>query len=913
MDLQVSDPTNPMAKGKLVRLSDVADVQDSVVERRSYSRLNGSDSVLLVLQKAREGNAVEISKTAHNVVMQIEQDYKGQKIQFVTTDDSATRIEESLSDLYMALFLGITLVAVIVYVFLHNFRGTLIVAAAIPTSIFATFIGMKLMGFTINTMTMLAMSLAVGVLVDDAIVVIENIYRHLRMGEEPRHAALHGRAEIGLAAMAITLADVVVFLPIGFMGGIVGQFFRPLGLSYAVAVIVSLFVSFTLTPMLASRWYRAGEDLEHPTGRFAVAFERGFGAFSNFYRRALEWSLRHRWFVFTLGNLSLVAVIVMIVGSFFVEPEKALNAGLYPMAFTVIIGAVVVLVQFIGRLFGSSIKVKPQIIVYAALFGLIFPAAAMFGHMSAIKWKKADLFTFQFFPNSDTGAVEIKIQLPPGSSLAETGKVVEKIEKIVSTHEDMKYVLSSVGTQSAGVFSAGNQGSNYGSVLVSLNDKAAMADDLAFWKKSEKKLRHKSDTKVAAEMLQRIGRMPEAEVFVSTRSSMGFGAAIQVSLSSDNRAAMLEEASKLKRRLKAGEIPGLINPEISSKPGKPELRAIPDRTKLADAGVSTAQVANTLRILYEGNNDTKFRVSGKEYDIRVMMDRRDRDNPTTLGVVPITFQQGSPIFLNQVATLSPGLGIDKINRRNRGEEVVLSADLLPGYAAGNIQNDLNRLLDKEKSRFAALGITYKPLGQADFQARESGFLFGALFLGLILVYMLLASLYDNILYPLIIQMAQPQAMVGALLALMITDKPLNIVGFIGMITLVGLVGKNAILLVDYTNTLRSRGKSRHDALVESGPTRLRPILMTTFALILSMLPIALAIGRGSEFRSTIGITILGGITLSTFLTLLVIPCSYTIFDDISLAFARVRHKEPGTESDLSDEVPPEKPSDEDLG
>jgi HAE1 family hydrophobic/amphiphilic exporter-1 len=889
MTLLVTDPQNPMAKGKLVRLSDVAEVVDSVAERRIFSRLNGRDSILLVIQKARDGNAIEIAKTALQVIEKIKTDFSHDKLDFVITNNTATHIQESLTDLYSAIGLGIFLVAAIVYLFLHNFRGTLIVALAIPTSIFTSVIGMKMLGFTVNTMTMLAMSLAVGVLVDDAIVVIENIYRHLRMGENPKQAALNGRNEIGLAALAITMADVVVFLPIGFLGGILGQIFRPLGLSYVIAVAVSLFVSFTLTPMLASRWYRTGEDLEHPTGKFALGFEHAFGKLMNLYRRGLEWVLHHRWFVFTIGNLSLVAVVVMIVGSMFKEPEKAFMAGFVPMLVTVVIGALIVVVQMIAKVFGSSNPVRLKIVPYALLFGLIFPVASMFGHMSAIQWKKADLFTFQFFPSSDSGAVEIKVQLPPGASLTETEKVIQKIENIVKKHPDQEYVLSSIGTQSTGLVSSGNQGSNYGAIVVSLKDKASLMDNLAFWRKSNKNLRTKSDTKVVAEMLQSIGRLPEAEVFVSKQSSMGFGSDIQVSFSSDNRTALLETVSKLQRQLKTGVVPGLINPDISSKPGKPELRAIPDRTKLADAGISTAQLANTMRVLYEGNNDTKFRVSGKEYDIRVMMDRRDRDDPLVLSSVPVTFQQGRPVFLDQVAKLQPGTGIDKIDRRNRAEEVKLSADLLPGYAAGTVQNELTRFLESHKEEFASQGITYKPLGQADFMAREGVNLLLALITGLFLVYMLLASLYDNVLYPFIIQLAQPQAMVGAILALLITDNPLNIVGFLGLITLVGLVGKNAILLVDYTNTLRSRGKNRHDALVESGPTRLRPILMTTFALILSMLPIALAIGRGSEFRATIGIAIIGGISLSTLLTLFVIPCSYTIFDDLSQAISRLRN------------------------
>jgi HAE1 family hydrophobic/amphiphilic exporter-1 len=253
--------------------------------------------------------------------------------------------------------------------------------------------------------------------------------------------------------------------------------------------------------------------------------------------------------------------------------------------------------------------------------------------------------------------------------------------------------------------------------------------------------------------------------------------------------------------------------------------------------------------------------------------------------VPVAFRQGEPIYLSSVSELRQESSVDQIQRRDRQQEVQISADLLPGFAAGSVQAQINKWIADEKLLPAA--VTVAPLGQAQAQARESGFLFGAFAIGLVLVYMLLASLYDNLMYPFIIQLAQPQAMTGAILALVITDKSLNLVGFIGLITLTGLVGKNAILLVDYTNTLRARGRSRHDALVEAGPIRLRPIMMTTMALILGIMPIAAAIGRGSEFRETIGIVIIGGIALSTLLTLVVIPCSYTIFDDMSLAMGRL--------------------------
>ncbi|MCB8932655.1 MAG: efflux RND transporter permease subunit [Fimbriimonadaceae bacterium] len=937
--LQIRDPKTQFGKARLVRLSEIAEVTDATQERRSYSRLNGSDAVVMTVQKAKEGSAIQIARAAEDVRKGLETEYG---LEIITTFNQATQIQESLSDLNFALFFGIALVTLIVFVFLHNLRGTIIVGIAIPVSIFATFIVLDLLGFTINNMSMLALSLAIGVLVDDAIVVLENIYRHLRMGEDPRDAAINGRSEIGLAAIAITMADVVIFIPIAFMGGVVGQFFRPLGIAFAVATLFSLFVSFTVTPMLASRWYRKGEDMEHPTGAFARWFERRFSALEHFYRRSLEWALRHRWFVFISGFVVLISVFIAIAGSFAPSAQGAMQTGIGPLMAAVLLGIAVFGLQYWGNALTAPTRrwvwlagtvglavlffalpqmaaMAPPVKVLLALvaywpvsgvfalvanlaapkaqsrrilqglgFGLVFPVAALAGFAYG-QWKNEAAFKFQFFPASDGGRVAISAQLAPGASLDETLRVVERIEGVASKHPDVKYVRSTVGSRGGGGWSGpGSLGSNYGQVDVTLNDRAALLDRLMFWKEHEGSLRTRSDTSIVADLQQEIGRIPGAELTISASGGVGFGAPIQMSFGSEDREQLLRTVSAIRLKLDQGAIEGVISPDISSKPGKPEVRAVPNTDRLADAGLSTADVANSMRMLYEGNDDAKFRSDGKEYDIRVMMDIGDRNDLSQVGEVPVSFVQGNPIFLSQVADLERGTGVDKIERRNREEEVRLTAELLPGYAAGSVQTQIDNWLKNEN--LVPPNVRIKPLGQAEVQARESIFLFGALAIGLVLVYMLLASLYDNLLYPFIIQLAQPQAMVGAILALVLTDKALNIVGFVGIITLVGLVGKNAILLVDYTNTLRGRGKDRHDALVEAGPTRLRPILMTTLALILGMLPVALAIGRGSEFRETIGITIIGGILLSTVLTLLVIPCSYTIFDDLALKLSKGRHR-----------------------
>ena len=957
--LSISDPKQFFSKPRTVRLGDIADVEDTIQERTSYARLDGKDAIILAIQKTREGNAVEITKAADKTIAALSKEYADDGLKVIKTLETAKDITNSLEDLDITLLLSILIVSGIVFLFLHDFRGTAIVALAIPSCLFITFIALKLLGFTINNMTMLSLTLSVGVLVDDAIVVLENVYRHLKLGEDPREAALNGRGEIGLAALAITFADVVVFLPIAFMGGIVGQFFKPLALGYVAAVLASLFISFTLTPLLAARWYKAGEDIEHPKGRFAQWFERRFAGLESVYRRALEWALNHRWFVFIAGNATLLAIVSFIAGTFVpaVAPKgapavpgsfgipAALKGGMPLFMVAIFVGMIVfcvnhlraqdnprlariqvgvctliaavlvvpkvaaspvpgvlqllivgplatMLVAFVPLFVFLFLKnlfrpiSKSRYLLAAAAFGIVFPISSVIGLEYAV-WKAGPVFKFGFLPDVDPSQVQASIELPPGSSLAETQKIVTRIENVFAKDPQVKYVQSNVGSQAAGAQGASNNGSNYALVQAVLYDKGSPLDK-APWAHHEGKLRFESGDAVTARLTKAVGKVPGAKVAVSAAGGFNFGSAIQISLTGDNRELLTQTAKKVRDWLASGKVQGVVNPDISSKPGKLELRAEPDRLALADQGVSVADFAGAIRTLYQGDDNTKLRSNGREYAVRVMVDLKDRNDPELLKSMPIAFRQGSPIFLGSVSTIKEAPGYSKITRNGRSEQIVVTADILPGYANGSVVQQVTSGIAAAK--LIPEGVSEKPLGQADAQAREGQYLLLAFVTGIVLVYMLLASLYDNLLYPFIIQIAQPQAFVGALLAVVLTDKSVNLIAIIGLVTLTGLVAKNAILVVDYTNTLRDRGRDRHDALVEAGPTRLRPIMMTTTALVLGMLPVALALGRGSEFRETIGITIIGGMTLSTILTLLVIPCSYTIFDDLSNLIGGLRKK-----------------------
>lgn len=864
--IPIQDFQNPNNPPAIVLLKDIAEITDGPAERTTFSRVNGRDAVIVTVQKTREGNAVEITENAKKAFDELSKIYP---IKFTITRESAKQIKESLEDLEYALIFGIFLVVSIIYLFLHNLRGTFIVSLAIPTCLFAAFAVMSALGFTMNTMTMLGLSLALGILVDDAIVVLENTYRHLTMGEPPREAAFNGRMEIGLAALSITLVDVAVFLPIAFMGGITGEFMRPFAVTVAVATLFSLLVSFTLTPMLASRWYRKGENLEDKRG-FAKKFDEVLHAFTRGYQKLLGWALKRRFFVFFGGFAFLMGVFMMVGGSFAKSLPEAIAGTIPPAIFFLFVSFIVLL---ISTIFFRRFNLR--ILFGGAMFGgvlILFSALGFFLGQN----KGGPILNFTFFPPIETGSISASIEMPPGSSLDRTLEAVKRVEEAAMTIPEVNYVTSRVGSGAAVGLGGTTQGSQYASININLIEKKALVDSIMFWKKDEK-LRTRSQNAIITELQQKIGKVPDAKIVVSGGSAFGPGGGqIQMAVTSLNPELVPAAAEKMKNII--SQIEGVVNVELSSKPGKPELRVIPDRVRLADNDLSVQQLGGVTRTLYEGNTDAKYREKGREYDIRINLKDDVKNDSTALESMPITFRQNNPIFLGDVATIERASGPDKVERVDRQRQITVGAYLLPGYIVGTVTNEIYKALADVS---LGEGVAYKPLGEAEVMAREQQYLGQAFMLAIIFVFFVLAALFDNILYPFIIQLAQPQALVGAMLALMIVGRAFDIVGFIAIIMLVGLVGKNAILLVDFTNTLRERGVERTQALIQSGGTRMRPILMTTLALVLAMVPIALALGRGSEFRQPLGIIIIGGMTLSTILTLFVIPCSYTIFDDLS--------------------------------
>jgi len=825
-----SGPSVGAGGSRSVRLADIADITDTTVERTIESTLDGRDSVTLTIQKTSDGNTLKATDGVKQQLIDVKK-FLPADVNFVVTRDDSINVRDNLKDVVISLCLGALLATLIVLIFLHNLRATVIVAIAIPTCIISTFLPIAAFGFTLNSLTLLGLSLAIGILIDDSIVVIENISRHLSLGQGPAEAALTGRSEIGLAALTLTSVDLVVFIPIAFMGGIIGEFFRSFGVSISVAVLISLFVSFTLTPMLASRWFRKGESLESTgEGRrgFAAAFDRGYHRFEGFYRNLLRVFLRHPWAVVIAGNIILVIAVI-----------------------------------------------------------LIFPKLG-----------------FRFSPAQDQNLVSVTIQAPAGTSLNVTKSISDEVERRIradkSLSGEIKYLQTVVGRNASGGAGSGDTGTQYAQIQVSLWERAAPLDRMEFWNKhtGENTLRDISDADIAKEIRKLVKTIPGNGSSLKIQASEvngfgGGGAPLQINLVGTDFTQLLAAAAKVQGVVSS--IPGTYGTDLSFKASQPEVQVRLDRVRAAEYGLNVSDVATTVSTALQGDISAKYRdpIDANQYDINVILAKPERSSVYTVGNIPVGYQNGNPIPLGDVANISLGAGPTRVDRLNRLRQVSVTAYLTPGTQINNIRF---KNIDPQLKKLADAGqlgqVSYTWGGEAQTSADEFPYLIQAVLLGIILSYMLMAALFNNMLYPLSVMLTLPQALVGGLLALLLTGTPFSLITAIGVIMLNGIATKNAILMVDYTNTLRARGYKRVDAILAAAPTRLRPVLMTSFAIIGATLPTAAGLGRGAGFRQPLGITVVGGVIVSTFLTLLVIPSVYLLFDNFANWIARVfRHQQ----------------------
>jgi len=779
-------------KAGSVYLRDIAEVVDATAKTTAINHINGIPSIGVQIIKQSDANAVNVSEQVKAKFDEIQAQYKANAIKFTVSSDQSEYTLKSADAVMEDLGLAVVIVGIVMLAFLHSFRSSMFVLVALPSSIIPTFIIMYFLGFSLNLMTLMAMSLVVGILVDDSIVVLENIYRHLEMGSDRKKAALDGRSEIGFTALAITLVDVVVFLPIAFSGGIIGSLLQEFSLVVVFSTLMSLFVSFTVTPLLASRFGRIEEMNEHTLwGRINIGFENFIDKVKALYGSALAVVLhKKRWL---LGG-----VILLIIGSIALIP-----------------------------------------------FGFIGAA---------------------FMPSADQGELLIKLELAPSATIYQTNMVTQEAEKMIKEQPAVVRTFSSIGFVSGGVAGAGNN-ANLAEITVTLTDK---------------KVRSLSAEEFGNDMQKKLSKViPGVKITAAPTSIVGGASAapIQIAIKGIDLKAIRKVAEDYQKLV--ASVPGTRFVQLSVKNQKQQVEVNLNREKMTLLGINASQVGSALQNAFTGNDQSKFKQAGNEYDILIGLDSYDKSNIDNVRNLSFSNNDGQTFVLSQFAEVTEGLGESVLERSDRLNSITVNANVA-GRPSGSISKDIRA---NESQIKLPAGVTVEYLGDAKNQGDAFGSLGFALVVAIVLVYLIMVALYENAIYPFVVLFSIPVALIGALLALALTMDTLNVFSIIGMIMLLGLVSKNAILIVDFTNQLKSEGHGVEEALLEAGKERLRPILMTTLAMILGMLPIALATGAGAEIKNGMAWVIIGGLTSSMILTLFVVPSMYLIIDKLIAKFS----------------------------
>ncbi|MCC7262207.1 MAG: efflux RND transporter permease subunit [Candidatus Latescibacteria bacterium] len=768
-----------------IYLKDVATVHDGVKEDQAQSRLNARPSIGILIQKQSGANSVQLSDRVRAELARLEQAYPGQ-IHLEIAQDTSIFTRNSIKGLERNIAEAILGVSLVLLLFLHSWRNSLIVLLAIPTSLISTFIVMYALDFSLNLMSLMGVALTIGILVDDSIVVLENIHRHLAKGEPPREAALKGRTEIGFAAVAITLVDVVVFLPVALLTGIVGDIFREFALVIVSATLMSLFVSFTLTPLLASRWTKL-ENLEGSralAARFSRWWEGRMARLNQAYHRLLQWALAHRKSVLGVSTLTLVGSLALI-----------------PL----------------------------------------------------------HLVSTEFMKQVDRGEFAIALEMPAGTALEKTNAAVGQVEQLLARTAEVERYFTTVGTSEEGILNS--QADHLGQIQVRLVDKASG---------------RRPTSEVIDELKAAVARIPGLKARVNFIGIFGTSddTPIFIEVKGLDMAQLATVAAQVEARV--AKVDGAVDIKSSWEEGKPEVRIELDREKTAQLGLTLAEVAQALRTAFAGDVATKYREGDTEIDTRVILQGARRSRAEEVGRMVFLNHQGVPVELRQIARIYEGQGPVKIQRKNRERLITIQANL-SDRPLGDVLRDLRASLAELQ---LPKGTSIFFAGDAEMQEETFTKMFFALGLGIAFVYLIMVALFNSYLHPFTIMFSLPVAVVGALGALALTGEALNMFSMIGVIMLVGLVTKNAILLVDYTNTLREQGRGLREALLEAGPTRLRPILMTTLTLVLGMTPLALSLGPGNEMRAGMAVVLIGGLLTSTLLTLVLVPVVYTLVEEM---------------------------------
>ncbi|OGV63498.1 MAG: hypothetical protein A3K19_31575 [Lentisphaerae bacterium RIFOXYB12_FULL_65_16] len=792
--------------GRTVRLKDVGFAEDGLEEERSYAQLDRNPCIALQVRRQSGTNTVQVAHDVKAEIARLRKELEPRGVRLEIAQDSSVFIERSVEEVNHHLVLGGFMAVITVFVFLLNFRSTLISALVLPTSVLATFMLIYAMGFTLNMMTLMGLTLAIGLLIDDAIVVQENIMRHVEEGKPVRWAAGFGTGEIGLAVLATTLSIVAVFLPVAMMKGIVGRFFKPFGLTVSFAVLVSMLVSFTLTPMLSSRLLKKVR-LHNPLFN---RLEGMFKAIDRFYGRILAWTLAHR------GTTVLIAVLAF--------------------------ASVMCLVPFAKQ---------------------------------------------EFVPIEDSNEFNVMVRAPQGAALQQTRGIVEGILPRLREIPEVRYTFYAIGGDEM-------QKVNEAVVYVRLCEKAE---------------RKRSQTALMEDARVRLKDITDAQISVQQAATVSGGGMKWAQLQYEVRGPDIERLVTISngviaRMKQAGDY---VDVQNSYEAGKPGVDVLVDRARAADLGVSPAVIGDTVRAAVGGMNVGKFKAGGDRYDLAVRLLEQYRIRPEQLGDLWLPSQSGQLVELRNVAQPVRSFTAVEITRYNRQRNVTVLANLAPGKALGPAMAALEEFTRQEG---LPPGYSTGWAGQGSDMRESFRYLFETMILSVIVVYMLLAAQFESLVHPLSIMLSLPLAMIGGLGALIALRMNVSIFAMIAFIFLLGMVTKNAILLVDYANTLRWRdGLERDEALRRAGPIRLRPILMTTVAIMAGMLPTALGTGAGAESRQPMACAIIGGLTTSTLLTLLVVPVAYSLLDPMSEWLKHNFFDRKDTSVDAAGDTPPAPPPD----
>ena len=800
--------------GAPVHLGQVADVRDGAQEQESLALHNGQRTLLLNVQKAQDENTIGVVDGLYRAVAEMQSELPpGIRLEPVV--DQSRPIRVAVQNVRQTLLEGAVLTVLIVFLFLNSWRSTVITGLTLPISIIGTFFFMQVLGFTVNMITLMALSLCVGLLIDDAIVVRENIVRHAQMGKRSYDAAMDGTQEIGLAVLATTLSIVAVFLPIGFMQGIIGKFFHEFGLTIVAAVMISMFVSFTLDPMLSSVWHdpsihahgqRAGPPVtlyERTIGRVTGWFDHASDRLADGYQRLLGWSLAHK-----------------------------------PLT----------------------------LLIAAAIFGLSVAMVRLLGT--------------EFVPKADFSETNVAFYTPQGSSLEATEAKARQVDAILRGYPEVRYTVATLNSGNA----LGKTNASLYIRLVDRHERARNADDLA------------------ADFRQRLRAVPGITVTqAGLLEPVGGQKQIEFSLQGPDQAELERLARPLMEQLR--DIPGLVDLDSSSKPDKPTVEVTVKREAASELGLSTAQIAAPLRTLIAGTTVGNWRAPDDQtYDVIVRLAADARTAPQDLERLPLTAgvnADGTPriVRLNQVASLSEATGTNQINRRAMLREIQITANT-HGRATGEVSGDIRAAL----ARMAfPPGYSYSFGGATKNMEESFTYALQALAMAIIFIYLILASQFKSFLQPLALMTSLPLTLIGVVLALLMFGSAMSMFSIIGIVMLMGLVTKNAILLVDFAIRAREGRVSeggvtealpREQALLAAARVRLRPILMTTLAMVFGMVPLAFAVSEGSEQRAPMGQAVIGGVITSSLLTLVVVPVVYCYLDDLACWLKRRFHRAP---------------------